>query len=173
MSDARPSGPQTAVCHNNHRRMTWTRRDKTTMEQEKTKGKRLTEIKVREQKRVLAREIFSLRPKAYFNLSRSSFHTAGAQTLSVFVFFSHFPLPLFFFSVLVLSHLFTADLPCFQALRCSGHAQSGENRHLQSFFPVSLAPLCWKIERNRHQNRSVLSPFSFYARWKLLLKVFL
>lgn len=114
MSDARPSGPQTAVCHKNHRRVTWTQSDKTTMEQEKTKGKGLTEIKVREQKRVLAWKIFSLGLKAYFNLSLKSFHTAGAQTLSLF-FPPPFVLSLFyhFFPFYCWPPLF----PCSQMLR--------------------------------------------------------
>lgn len=39
MSYGRPSGAQTAVCHNNHGRVRWTQRDKTTMKQAKTKRK--------------------------------------------------------------------------------------------------------------------------------------
>lgn len=42
--------------------------------------------------------------------------------------------PLFVLSVLVLSFLFSADLSRFRALKCFGRAESGENRHLQSFF---------------------------------------
>lgn len=75
-SDACPSGPQTAVCHDNHGTMTWTQIDKSTMKQEKTKGKRLMEIKARESRSE------SWHEQSYFNLSLSSFHTAGAQTLS-------------------------------------------------------------------------------------------
>lgn len=130
ISDARPSGPQTAVCHDNHGRMTWTQRNKTAIKQENIKGNRLMEIKGKEQKFFLAWEIFSLGPEAYFNLSACYRHTAGAKTLYNTLFF-----------------LFPADLPCFHALRCFGHAESRENRHLQNFFPSSLAPLCWKIEK--------------------------
>lgn len=45
----------------------------------------------------------------FYNLSLSSFHAAGAQTL-----FPHF-LPVFVLSALVLSFLVTADLPCFES----------------------------------------------------------
>lgn len=51
--------------------------------------------------------------------------------------------------------------PVSKAHRRFGHAQSRENWHLRSFFPVNSAPPCWKIGRNRHQDRSALSSFSF------------
>lgn len=51
--------------------------------------------------------------------------------------------------------------PVSKAHRRFGQAQSRENWHLRSFFPVNSAPPCWKIGRNRHQDRSALSSFSF------------
>lgn len=165
MSDARPSGPQTTVCHDNHRRTTRTQTQtgKTTVEQEGTKGGGWLRARWEESC------VSSLSPEGCFILTLGSFHTAGAQTHSQF---SKFP-PLRPCSIIFfLSFLFTADLPCFCVLRSLGCAEGGEKRLFQSFSSlVSFAPLCWKIERNRHQNHSALSSFSFYAHWRLPLKV--
>lgn len=134
MSDARPSGPQTAVCHNNHRRMTWTQRDKTTMKQEKTKGNRQTEIKVREQKCV-----FSVCPKAYFNLSARSTQQVHKCALSFFppiFFLSLFCLSLFYHFFLVLTSLVSVLSSALAALKAEKTDIS------RAFSLVSLTPLC-------------------------------
>lgn len=103
MSDARPSGPHTAVCHDNHRRTKWTRRDKL-----QWNGGRQKEWGWRRLRWGSRRSVSWHERDSFYNLSLSSFHAAGAQTL-----FPHF-LPVFVLSALVLS-LHPADLPCFES----------------------------------------------------------
>lgn len=122
MSDARPSGPQTAACHDDQGRVTGTH------------GQNYSETGEDERSEANGdqgeggRGSVPWREQSSHSVQRRVLISLSARSTQQV----HKRLSL---SVCVLSFLFTADLPCSRALRCFCHAESGQNRHLQSRFP--------------------------------------
>lgn len=145
---SRPSGPQTAAGHNNHRRVAWTQRYQNKVKRRRQHGKRQTETRASGQRCVLAWAIFSIDPKASSSQLVQQVHKHTPRFPSFCLVFCHFS-PLLTSLVAMLS----------VALVMLKGKRTDISRALS---PVFLAPLCWKIERNRHQNHFALSSFSLW-----------
>lgn len=103
-------------------------------------------------------------PLPLSQLIPQSLNPAGVKNCSLLFFCLFFSLPAIFQSLFY--HFFSADFPCFLAVRCFGHTENREsrkNRHLKNFLGLSgCAALCRKLERSRLHNRCVFSSLSFW-----------